>query len=224
MSQNLVTLSCYFEKFTWRKKGETYNERFQKFDSISALISFPDIPVGTGLVLGPQKCWVSLDTPSKGKGDTRVTDAHQVSEALGAFSNGYQHALIWDGIFNVWGQDKGKPKHELKFGFRGFRLSRDPLTPLNRAVIQGKVSSHPAPWMTVEDVYHNPFAKDESKKWNVRPVPVYAPQLTGSINGRQVLVFGRFSAVAISAPVVAGAPLQTQPYVHVLAEEIHVCP
>lgn len=236
MSQNLITLTCYFEKFNYREAGQEYNGKYQKFDSVSALVSFPEIVLGSGVIVGPQKTWASLDTP-KARGG-KATDKQTINEAITAFQNGYQHALIWDGLFNVWGIEKGSPKHEVKFGFRGFRLSQERLAPLNRAVIQGKVVNHKpvvanpadpnmfrdASWLTVEDVYHNPFAEDKSKSWKVRPIPVWIPhQLRGSLDGKQVLIFGKFSTVAVVSAV-PGSPVQTQPFVHVMAEELHVCP
>lgn len=236
MSTNVLTLTCYFEKFNYREQGKEYNGKFQKYDSVSALVSFPAVTLGSGIILGPQKTWASIDTPKVRGGKT--ADKQTIYEAIQAFENGYQHALIWGGIFNVWGVEKGNPKHEINFGFRDFRLSKEPLAPLNRTILQGRVVNHrpaqvnpadpnvfrAASWMTVEDTYHNPFAEDKSKAWKTRPIPVWAPQaLQGSLDGRQVLVFGKFSTVAVTSAV-PGQATQTQPYVHVIAEELHVCP
>jgi hypothetical protein len=228
MSTNILTLSCSFRKFDWYEKGKEYRGKRQAWDSVRALVAFPSIDLGYGFVLGPQETWVAIDPPRIKRSEDGAVDRAVLSNTIDAFKNGWTNALVWNGMFNVWGGNKGQPKTEIKFRFQGFRLSQQPLAPLNRAIIQGRVSGHNTPqFFFVEDPYLAPDPDDPKKQrkvWKVRHIPVWYPTpLQAPLNGREVLVYGKVSTLIVKS-MIPGQPIQTEPYLHVIAEELHACP
>ncbi len=219
---NSVFLSGMVKRVFWAaagspKKGGGVN----KYPRLSAVIAWNNVPViinGQQYILENQESWVSIGTPTlKGtSGDNRQCDNQKVEGFKAGAEGQFPYVMLLDGTYHVWG-NPAKP--EIKVGFWDVRTGPQPLPALNKVTISGRGGSQNEQWLYVEERYHVP-GRGPKSGWQTRMIPVFLPRPMASLQGKQVVVFGALSAVAL----VGGAgQFTTQKYLHVIAEEVHAC-